>query len=186
MPVVLPDCRGDSGQGLYEPSFESDACGVGYVVNIDGVQSHRVLQDAQTMLVRMEHRGACGCDNDSGDGAGVMTGIPHDFYSKILHDEGYNGVLPESGKYATGMLFLDKATASLAEETFASYAQKYGLKVVATRTVPVDTSCIGQVARSMEPLIRQFDHGSVRYLPFAVLTIICPCMVLQLDCRTVP
>ncbi|KAK7108161.1 hypothetical protein V1264_015947 [Littorina saxatilis] len=158
MPVVTPPCNGGCHGdqfGLYDPAYESDACGVGYVVNIDGVQSHRVLRDAQVMLERMEHRGACGCDNDSGDGAGVLSGIPHKFYDRVLHEAGNNGILPAPGKYATGMLFLDRATAKQAEETFAKYAAKYGLKVIASRTVPVNGSCIGQVARSMEPFIRQ-------------------------------
>ncbi|XP_025097686.1 putative glutamate synthase [NADPH] isoform X1 [Pomacea canaliculata] len=157
MPLVSASrCHhGDNSRGLYEESYESDACGVGYVVNIDGIASHRVLRDAQTMLERMEHRGACGCDNDSGDGAGVLTGIPHKFFVKVLHAAGYDGVLPEPGMYATGLLFVDRATAKQAEATFASFAEKYGLRVIATRTVPVDSTAIGQVARSKEPLIRQ-------------------------------
>lgn len=71
-------------QGLYDPSLEKDACGVGYVVSIDGVASHKVLLDAETMLIRMQHRGACSCDNDTGDGAGVTTAIPHQLYARLL------------------------------------------------------------------------------------------------------
>ncbi|XP_076444401.1 uncharacterized protein LOC143282637 [Babylonia areolata] len=107
------------------------------------------------MLERMEHRGACGCDNDTGDGAGVLTGIPHKFLAKVLHETGYNGILPEAGQYATGMLFLDRATAAQAEDAFTKIADKYDLQVLAWRTVPVDNSSIGQVAKSTEPLIRQ-------------------------------
>jgi glutamate synthase (NADPH/NADH) len=70
--------------GLYDPSFEKDACGVGFIVNIEGNSSNKVLQDAKTMLIRMSHRGACGCDNNTGDGAGVMTSIPHTFFSDKL------------------------------------------------------------------------------------------------------
>jgi glutamate synthase domain-containing protein 1 len=70
--------------GLYDPSFEKDACGVGFIVNIDGVSSNTVLKDANKMLTRMAHRGACGCDDNTGDGAGVLTSIPHKFFSKIL------------------------------------------------------------------------------------------------------
>lgn len=154
MPVVapVPASRHGADLGLYEPAFESDACGVGYVVNIDGIESHRVLRDSQVMLERMEHRGACGCDNDTGDGAGVLTSIPHKLYAKIMHD---NGVLPEAGQYATGMMFLDRATAPDAEDSFTRFAEKYDLQVLGWRTVPVDNSCIGQVAKSTEPLIRQ-------------------------------
>ncbi|KAL8570901.1 hypothetical protein ACOMHN_023574 [Nucella lapillus] len=157
MPVVgpVPDRRDGGELGLYEPAYESDACGVGYVVNINGIQSHRVIRDSQVMLERMEHRGACGCDNDTGDGAGVLTGIPHKLYTKIMHDLSDNGVLPDPGQYATGMMFLDRATAPQAEESFTKFAVKYGLQVLAWRTVPVDNTCIGSVARSTEPLIRQ-------------------------------
>lgn len=70
--------------GLYDPANEKDACGVGFVVNIDGMSSRRVLTDAKTMLERMEHRGACACDNDTGDGAGVLTSMPHEFFRNQL------------------------------------------------------------------------------------------------------
>ena len=71
-------------QGLYDPALEKDACGVGYVVSINGVASHKVLEDAKMMLLRMNHRGACSCDNDTGDGAGVTTAIPRQLFSKLL------------------------------------------------------------------------------------------------------
>ena len=70
--------------GLYDPAYEKDACGVGFIVSIEGVSSNKVLQDAKTMLIRMAHRGACGCDNNTGDGAGVLTTIPHTFLVKTL------------------------------------------------------------------------------------------------------
>ena len=70
--------------GLYDPKYEKDACGVGFIVNIEGKTSNKVLQDAKTMLIRMSHRGACGCDNNTGDGAGVLTSIPHTFFSSVL------------------------------------------------------------------------------------------------------
>ena len=67
-------------EGLYDPLNERDACGVGFIVNIDGRTTHSILKDAETLSSRMEHRGACSADNDSGDGAGVLVGIPHNFY----------------------------------------------------------------------------------------------------------
>jgi len=70
--------------GLYDPSFEKDACGVGFIVNIEGLPSNKVLLDARTMLVRMDHRGGCGCDKETGDGAGVLTNIPHAFFNKTV------------------------------------------------------------------------------------------------------
>ncbi|XP_005109373.2 putative glutamate synthase [NADPH] [Aplysia californica] len=159
MPIVDPSPRNNPGlpaaQGLYNPSLESEACGVGYVVNIDGLRSHRVLRESQVMLKRMEHRGACGCDNDSGDGAGVLAGIPHELYVKALRSAETPVELPEVGKYATGFLFLDRETGDQAEAVFAKYAQDFGLQILAWRTVPVDRSVIGMVAQSTEPLIRQ-------------------------------
>jgi glutamate synthase (NADPH/NADH) len=70
--------------GLYDPQLEKDACGVGFVVNIEGKASNEVLKDAKKMLVRMAHRGGCGCDNNTGDGAGVLTTIPHEFFKNKL------------------------------------------------------------------------------------------------------
>lgn len=70
--------------GLYDPALEKDSCGVGFIVSIDGISSNKVLQDAKKMLIRMAHRGACGCDDNTGDGAGVLTTIPHKYFSKIL------------------------------------------------------------------------------------------------------
>ena len=70
--------------GLYDPSFEKDSCGVGFIVSIEGASSHKVLLDAETMLIRMDHRGGCGCDEATGDGAGVLTNIPHDFFKASL------------------------------------------------------------------------------------------------------
>ena len=70
--------------GLYDPTLEKDACGVGFIVSIEREVSNKVLLDAKTMLIRMAHRGACGCDNNTGDGAGVLTSIPHEFFASIL------------------------------------------------------------------------------------------------------
>lgn len=144
-----------AAQALYDPTRESDACGVGYVVNIDGLKSHKVLRESQVMLERMEHRGACGCDNDSGDGAGVLTGIPHSFFVMKLSEASPPVQLPEPGKYATGILFLDKQTAPQAEAVFEKVAADFHLQILAWRTVPVNSDVIGEVARTQEPLMRQ-------------------------------
>ena len=69
-----------SSEGLYRKEFEHDACGIGFVASLKGIKSHRIVQDAIKMLIRMDHRGACGCDPNSGDGAGVLVQIPHDFF----------------------------------------------------------------------------------------------------------
>ena len=75
---------GPPKQGLYDPENEHEACGVGFIVAIDGRRSHKILRDAERLSMRMEHRGACACDNDTGDGAGVLSSIPHDFYAGEL------------------------------------------------------------------------------------------------------
>lgn len=71
-------------QGLYDPSFEKEACGVGFIAAIDGRRSHKIVRDAQRLAISMNHRGACACDNDTGDGAGILAAIPHEFYSALL------------------------------------------------------------------------------------------------------
>lgn len=153
--------------GLYDPIHESDACGVGFVVSIDGVRSNKVLRDAQTMLQRMEHRGACGCDNDTGDGAGVLTAIPHKLYDRILREE-QDIQLPDEGCYATGMIFADADQIQQTKDAFESIASTYNIQILAWRDVPVDNSLIGRVAKTTEPFILQvrskFLGDNHRYL----------------------
>lgn len=106
------------------------------------------------MCQRMEHRGACSCDNLTGDGAGVLTSIPHDFYAKLLKDE-QQLILPPLGSYATGFVFLEQSTAQEAQKAFKECALKCGLQVIGWRAPPTDASCLGKVARNCEPFIRQ-------------------------------
>ena len=88
-------------QGLYDPAFEKDSCGVGFVAHIKGIPSHQIVTDAEIMLQRMEHRGGCGCESNTGDGAGILTGMPHDFCVKVAkQDLGID--LPDAGLYAAG------------------------------------------------------------------------------------
>ncbi|XP_052808642.1 uncharacterized protein LOC128237296 isoform X2 [Mya arenaria] len=154
MPTVPGASYGlPKAEGLYSPEYESDACGVGFVVNIEGKRSHKILRDSETMLRRMEHRGACGCDNDSGDGAGVMTGIPHKLYRKIMSGQGVT--LPDEGRYATGLMFIEKDERKDIEEEFTKMATQFELKVLGWRVVDVDETFCGEVARTLEPLILQ-------------------------------
>ncbi|EFA03092.1 uncharacterized protein LOC658584 isoform X1 [Tribolium castaneum] len=146
--------QGPPKQGLYDPQFEKEACGVGFIVAIDGRRSHKIVRDAQRLAISMNHRGACACDNDTGDGAGVLTAIPHDFYSVKLRDE-QNVDLPPFGKYATGIFFLDKLHHQESEAKFGSLAEELGMSVLAWRTVPTDNSSIGTVAKNTEPFMRQ-------------------------------
>ncbi|MFT3981584.1 MAG: glutamate synthase large subunit [Ferruginibacter sp.] len=142
-------------QGLYHPSFEHDACGIGFVAHIQGNKSHEYISDALTILENMEHRGACGCENNTGDGAGIMIQIPHEFF---INECLFLGIdLPAFGKYAAGMIFFPRE-ASLREscrEIFNRTAEKLGLEILGYRRVPVNTTDIGLTALSVEPEIEQ-------------------------------
>ncbi|RVE47232.1 hypothetical protein evm_008100 [Chilo suppressalis] len=153
--------EGPPKQGLYDPQNEHEACGVGFVVAIDGKRTHKIVRDAETLAKRMEHRGACACDNDTGDGAGVLTAIPHQFYCAQLRDS-HQIDLPAFGRYATGIFFLDKLHHQEIENKFQELAESLGLKVLCWRTVPTNNSTIGQVARNSEPFMRQvFVTGDI-------------------------
>ncbi|CAK9810578.1 Glutamate synthase [NADH] [Anthophora plagiata] len=141
-------------QGLYDPTLEKDACGVGFIVAIDGKRSHKIVRDAETLSARMNHRGACACDNDTGDGAGVLCAIPHEYYADELRER-QNVELPEFGRYATGILFLDKNSHEAAEAAFANLAEECNLRVICWRDVPTDNTQIGKVALRCEPYMRQ-------------------------------
>src|SRR5436189_5874307 len=95
-----------SNTGLYSPAFEHDSCGIGFVANFKGNKSHQIVSDALTILENMEHRGACGCDPNSGDGAGLLLQIPHDFF--VEEGKKLDIKLPKSGDYGVGMLFFPK------------------------------------------------------------------------------
>jgi glutamate synthase (NADPH/NADH) large chain len=137
--------------GLYHPSFEHDSCGIGFVANIKGNKSHQIISDALTVLENMEHRGACGSEPNSGDGAGIMIQIPHEFFFEECLK--LNVHLPSFGKYAVGVMFFPK-NAELKEacrETFNRCAEKLGFEILCYRKVPVNTEDIGSTALSVEP-----------------------------------
>lgn len=142
-------------QGLYDPSFEHDACGIGFVANIKGHKSHQHISDALTVLENMEHRGACGCEVNTGDGAGIMIQTPHEFFFDECLKLGVH--LPSFGKYAAGMIFFPKEIRLREEcrEIFNRTAEKLGLEILAYRKVPVNTDGIGPTALSVEPEMEQ-------------------------------
>ncbi|XP_055629732.1 uncharacterized protein LOC129770731 isoform X2 [Toxorhynchites rutilus septentrionalis] len=159
------DWETPGAQGLYDPQNEHEACGVGFIVSIEGKANHKILRDAQTLAIRMNHRGACACDNDTGDGAGVCTSIPHDLYRNDLASLGIK--LPELGRYATGIFYLDKNTHEEAENDFNSLAESLGIQVICWRDVPTNQDAVGAVARKSEPLSRQvFIKADVDYDTF--------------------
>ncbi len=138
-------------QGLYNPTFEHDACGIGFVASIKGYKSHQHISDALTVLERMEHRGACGCEDNTGDGAGIMIQVPHEFFFEECLKLGVH--LPSFGKYGVGVLFFPKEI-KLREECrdiFNRTAEKLGLEILTYRKVPVNPDGIGPTALSVEP-----------------------------------
>lgn len=141
--------------GLYSPQFEHDACGIGFVANIKGNKSHQNVSDALTILENMEHRGACGCEDNTGDGAGIMIQIPHEFFFDECLRFGVH--LPSFGKYGVGMIFFPKNTRLREEcrEIFNRCAEKLGLEILGYRSVPVDADHIGATALEVEPEMEQ-------------------------------
>ncbi|HVG15840.1 MAG TPA: hypothetical protein VM935_12795, partial [Chitinophagaceae bacterium] len=144
-----------SNTGLYSPAFERDSCGIGFVANIKSNKSHQIVSDALTILENMEHRGACGCENNTGDGAGIMIQTPHEFFFDECVKLGVH--LPSFGKYGVGMLFYPKDMRLKEEcrDIFNRAAEKLGLEVLAYRKVPVNPESIGPTALSVEPEMEQ-------------------------------
>lgn len=148
-------------QGLYDPELEKDACGVGFAAHIKGKASHKIISDARSLLCNMTHRGAVGSDARDGDGAGVMTSIPHKFFLKNFERE--QGIkLPPQGQYAAGNLFFKPDAETLKDTiaTFEEVADSLDLRVLGWREVPKDSTLLGPAALSREPIILQ---------PFVVL-----------------
>ena len=137
--------------GLYNAEYEHDACGVGMVVNIHGNKSHELVDNALRVLENMRHRGAEGADNKTGDGAGIMLQIPHEF---IL----LQGIpVPEKGKYGTGLVFLPKDTVRQQQilSIMIEEIEREGLSLMHLRSVPTNPDCLGEAALSTEPAIKQ-------------------------------
>ncbi|VFQ67556.1 unnamed protein product [Cuscuta campestris] len=141
--------------GLYDPSYDKDSCGVGFVAELSGQSSRKTVADAIEMLVRMSHRGACGCETNTGDGAGILVDLPHDFFKEVAKDVGFE--LPPPGQYAVGMFFLP-TSASRREQSkivFTKVAESLGHQVLGWRHVPTNNSGLGNSALQTEPVIEQ-------------------------------
>jgi glutamate synthase (NADPH/NADH) large chain len=141
--------------GLYDPSFEHDACGIGFVAHIKGCKSHQIILDALTILESMEHRGACGCENNTGDGAGILIQTPHAFLYDECLKQGIR--LPAYGKYGVGMVFLpkEKRAREACRGIIEQAAERLEIPILGYREVPVDNSHIGETAKSVEPVMEQ-------------------------------
>ncbi|MBA9085452.1 glutamate synthase (ferredoxin) [Fontibacillus solani] len=142
-------------QGLYDPAFEKDACGMGFVAHIKGSASHDIVSQALTMLTNMEHRGGQGSEPNSGDGAGILLQIPHSFFNAELHELGYG--LPEAGQYGVGMLFLthDEDIRNAQEAELARIIEDEGQQLIGFRTVPTRDDMLGKSAKEAKPYVCQ-------------------------------
>jgi glutamate synthase (NADPH/NADH) large chain len=141
--------------GLFDPAHERDACGVGFVADLNARRSHTLIEDALAILENLEHRGAVGADPTSGDGAGILIQTPHEFLSRECAALGID--LPGPGEYAVGHLFMpqDPRLATHCERVWARIIRQEGLRLLGWRSVPVDNACLSQMVKATEPVHRQ-------------------------------
>ena len=142
--------------GLYSQDYEHDSCGVGLVANIDGKPSHSILSRGIEVLRKLGHRGASGADPDTGDGAGVLLQMPHEFLTN--HSGSVGELLGRKGEYAVGVVFLPQESGkrNICEQILRDTIVENGINFIGWRDVPVNPSAIGQLAQSVMPLIRHF------------------------------
>lgn len=148
-------------QGLYDPEFEHDSCGIGFLAKIDNVPQHDIVKKGFQVLMNLEHRGAVGGDKSTGDGAGLLLQIPHNFF----REECQNLESLKPGDYAVGMIFLpsDKLLAEFCKTILENIVEQEGCQVINWRQVPVNTDCLGALAKSTEPQIHQvfLERGKI-------------------------
>ncbi|RCR65878.1 glutamate synthase large subunit [Larkinella punicea] len=142
-------------QGLYRPEFEHDACGIGFVAHVKGRKSHQIVEDALTMLTRMDHRGAVGYEPNTGDGAGILIQIPHELYVDECRKLSFS--LPSAGDYGVGMIYMpkDERLRKECRDILNRTIKKLNLELIGYRVVPVDSSDLGNGSRSVEPVMEQ-------------------------------
>jgi len=149
----LPDKK-----GLYDPANETENCGVGFVAHIKGEPSHQIIEDADHILRRMEHRGACGCETNTGDGAGILTGLPYAFLNRVAKEE-FNIDLPEKGRYAAGNVFLpvDETERAACKKLVNELIAQSGQTLIGWRELPIDPikADVGATARHAMPHMEQ-------------------------------
>jgi glutamate synthase (ferredoxin) len=150
---------GHRAEGLYDPAFEHDSCGVGFVVDMRGRKSHVIVRNALTVLKNLQHRGACGCEENTGDGAGILIQKPHKFFQKACRDAGFE--LPDAEKYGAGLVYLprDPEQSRQCQAIFERITVEEGQSVIGWRDVPTDDSLIGPSAKACEPDFKQIFIG---------------------------
>src|SRR6185436_3795639 len=157
--VAQPRSVAPPKQGLYDPQFEHEACGVGFLVNIKGRKSHEIVKHALTILVNLNHRGACGCEVNTGDGAGILMQTPHGFLKEACAEA--NVPLPSAGDYGVGLIYMpqDPAERAECEKIFEQIIEAEGQRLLGWRTVPTSNSDLGATAKASEPAMRQVFIG---------------------------
>jgi glutamate synthase (NADPH/NADH) large chain len=157
----MPAADTPINKSLYVPQLEKDACGIGLIANLNGIKSHETIENALTMLTKMEHRGACGCEPNSGDGAGIMIQIPHQFFEKKTRELGVE--LPPFGEYGVGVVFFpsDRILRNQCRVLFNDYIDELGFELMSFRKVPTDNEAVGDTAVSVEP---RMEHVFVKPL----------------------
>src|SRR3954453_21252025 len=142
-----------SPQGLYDPKNEHDGCGVGFIVDLKGRKSHELVRDGLTALWNLNHRGACGCENNTGDGAGLLIQIPHEFLRNQCQPLGID--LPEPESYGVGAFFTspDEGPQRFGMDLFELIVAEEGQDFLGWRRIPTDASSLGESARAVEPVM---------------------------------
>ena len=151
-------------QGLYQSQFEKDACGMGFVVQMKGKASHEIVDDGLKLLERLKHRGASGADEDTGDGAGIIVQIPHEFFKRECEVLGIT--LPPAGEYGVGMVFAHRYENFLNEQKaiFERIVKEEGQTVLGWREVPIDLAAVGQEAANIRPRFIQIFIGKGEHI----------------------
>jgi glutamate synthase (NADPH/NADH) large chain len=146
-------------RGLYDPAYDKDSCGVGFIADIKGRKSHQIVKDALTILLNLEHRGAVGADPRAGDGAGILVQIPHKFFAKKAAELGF--ALPPPGEYAVGVLFMphEEAWRRDIRDIFAEEITREGMQLIGWRDIPTDNSTLGESVKPTEPRHQQVFIG---------------------------
>ena len=146
-------------KGLYVPQLEKDSCGIGLIANLEGIKKHQIIEDALTMLQNMEHRGACGCEPDTGDGAGILIQMPHEFFQDKAKEMGFE--LPEFGQYGVGTVFFpkDRNLRRQCRVLFDDYIDELGFELLGYRKIPTDNEALGESAVKAEP---RMEHVFVK------------------------
>ena len=152
-------------QGLYEPRREHDACGIGAVVNISGKRDHSIIEYGREILLNLRHRGAAGADQITGDGAGILFQIPHEFFLAECEQLGFS--LGRRSQYGVGMGFGPKDTklGAQCDQILEDAISHYGMKVLGWRRVPASNDCLGPIALSTEPVVKQVFADGAGFQP---------------------